>query len=280
MKKKSNPILLAILCLSLLASVPVQVQAQAAARPVRIAMIDSGISTRHIRADHILPGKNYVFPNNDTEDRIGHGSATAGMVLGAEDQGVTGICPEAELVPLVVGDAYPSGVTENGGTAALCSAIYDAVNEFGCQIVNVSLSTKEDTLELREAVAYAERRGVLVVSAVGNEGTEGATCYPAAYDTVVAVGSFDGEGRAEFSQPGADLLTIGVHLRAATHRNSTIPATLSGTSYSCAIASAYLARMLTAYPSLTPIMLREMFPLWTEDLGEAGYDADTGWGLL
>ncbi len=112
MKKKIAALLLA-LCLLL----PVSVTAAAQEEPVRIAFIDSGISTRHIDETHIAPGRNYVFPEKDTEDRIGHGTATAGMVLGSEDQGVVGVCPTAVAVPLTVIDVYPSGVKKNGGAS-------------------------------------------------------------------------------------------------------------------------------------------------------------------
>ena len=84
--------------------------AGAAEEPLRIAFIDSGISTRHIDPGHVAEGKNYVFPESDTQDRMGHGTATAGMVLGAADQGVAGMFPQAVAVPLVVVDVYPSGV--------------------------------------------------------------------------------------------------------------------------------------------------------------------------
>ena len=160
---------------------------------VRIAFIDSGISTKHIDSSKVLQGANYIFRDSDTQDRVGHGTATAGLVLGAEDQRVTGICPDALAVPQVVVDKYPSGAEKNGGPEALCEALYDAVDRFGCRIVNISLCTTEDSQELREAVAYAEAKGVVLIAAVGNDGEDGQTYYPAAYETVIAVGSTDGD---------------------------------------------------------------------------------------
>ena len=50
---------------------------------VRIAFIDSGISTRHIDESLVEPGRNYVFPEADTRDRIGHGTAAASLVVGS-----------------------------------------------------------------------------------------------------------------------------------------------------------------------------------------------------
>ena len=276
MKKITSILTALILCL-----LPVNLTAAggAAEQPIRIAFIDSGISTRHIDPAHVAEGVNYVFPDSDTQDRIGHGTATAGMVLGAADQGVEGICPEAVAVPLVVMDAYPSGVVENGGTEALCQAILDAV-ELDCRIVNISLSTAEDTPELRDAVAYAEAQGVVIVSAVGNDGEAGQTCYPAAYETVIAVGTADGGIPAHFSQPGADVLVEGVDLTAATRRNSEKPAQVSGTSYSCAQLAGLCARLMQIYPDLTPAALRARLYGLAEDVLEPGYDAMSGWGVI
>lgn len=83
-----------LLLIAVLLAVLLAPSALAAEAPVRISFIDSGISTKHIDVAHVLPGKNYVFPESYTEDRIGHGTATAGLMLGAFDQGVEGVCPD------------------------------------------------------------------------------------------------------------------------------------------------------------------------------------------
>lgn len=254
--------------------------ARAAEAPIRIAFIDSGISTKHIDASKVAQGRNYVFPEADTEDRIGHGTATAGLVLGAEDQGVCGVYPDAVAVPLVVVDVYPSGAVKNGGPDALCQAIYDAVDAFDCRIINISLCTAEDTPELRKAAKYAEAHGVLVIAAVGNGDEAGQTLYPAAYDTVVAVGSADGANAASFSLQGADLLAQGVGLLTATNQNGKTPATVEGTSYSCALVTGVCARLLERYPALTPERVRNALYALADDVLEQGFDDESGWGVL
>ena len=254
--------------------------AQAAKARIRIAFIDSGISTKHIGAAKVAEGRNYVFPEADTEDRIGHGTATAGLVLGAEDQGVSGVCPDAIAVPLVVVDAYPSGAVKNGGPEALCEAIYDAVDLFDCQIINISLCTTENSAELRAAADYAEAQGVVVIAAVGNDGENGQTYYPSAYETVVSVGSADGNAAAAFSQRGADLLAEGTDLLTATNKNAKTPTTVQGTSYSCALVSGVCARLLARHPKLTPVRVRSALYALAEDVLDPGFDFDSGWGLL
>lgn len=251
-----------------------------ASAPVRIAFIDSGISTKHIDSSQVLQGVNYIFSGSDTEDRIGHGTATAGLVLGAEDLGVTGICPDALAIPLVVVDTFPSGAVKNGGPDALCKAIYDAVDRYGCRVVNISLCTTEDSAELRAAVDHAEANGAILIAAVGNDGEDGKTYYPAAYETVIAVGSADGGAVASFSQSGADILAEGVNLRTATNRNSATPTSVSGTSYSCALISGICARMIMEDPGLTPEAVRNTLFSRAKDLLEPGFDSRSGWGVI
>lgn len=269
------------LCLAVLLLAEILVPcAQAAANPIRIAFIDSGISTKHVDRAKVERGLNYVFPESDTEDRIGHGTATAGLVLGAADQGVSGVFPDAIAVPLVVVDAYPTGVIKNGGPDALCQAIYDAIDQFHCQIINISLCTTQNSAALRAAAAYAEEQGVLLIAAIGNDGEDGRIYYPAAYPTVLSVGSAEGDSAAVFSQRGADLLAEGVELPVPTNKNGARPTTVQGTSYSCAVVSGICARLLARHPTLTPERVREALCAFAEDILEPGFDAQSGWGIL
>lgn len=59
---------------------------------------------KHLNKDKIKTGENFVFPNNDTDDRIGYGTATAGIVIGSEELGLEGVCSNAEVVPVVCFD--------------------------------------------------------------------------------------------------------------------------------------------------------------------------------
>ena len=60
-------------------------------------------------ADRVAQGKNYAFPERDTEDRDGHGTATAGMMLGSSRLGVEGSCPDAGTI--AVTDTRPGACT-------------------------------------------------------------------------------------------------------------------------------------------------------------------------
>ena len=269
----------ALLCVLLLLTVPVG----AAEEGVRIAFLDSGISLKHLDPAQVEAGENLIFPGRDTDDRVGHGTATAGLVLGAADMGLTGLCPSATAVPIVCYDRYPSGAAAQGDSAVLARAIRLAVDRYNCRIVNISMGTTEDSQELRAAVEYAQCRGALVISAVGNDNRTDPerVYYPAAYDGVIGVGAADGEGAAPFSQRhGVDVLAPGTNLATASNRNSAQPELRSGTSYACAVVSGICARIWTEEPELTADEVKQRLFDMARDVEEPGFDGDSGWGIV
>ncbi|SHI89099.1 S8 family serine peptidase [Lutispora thermophila] len=64
---------------------------------IRIAIIDTGISSVAISADNLKEGHNYILPNNSTEDDIDHGTAVAGIIVGSEKAGIEGIMPNSRV---------------------------------------------------------------------------------------------------------------------------------------------------------------------------------------
>ena len=70
MKKRAAALLL-FLCLLCALCPP----AMAAEDGIRIAVIDTGISTTAVDPARIAPGNNYIRPQDGTEDKLGHGTA-------------------------------------------------------------------------------------------------------------------------------------------------------------------------------------------------------------
>lgn len=267
-------------CILLLPSVPAHASEP---EPIRIAFLDSGISLKHLDPSRVETGENLVFPRRDAVDRIGHGTATAGIVLGSEDLGLPGLCPEAVVVPLVCYDRYPSGVRVQGNGETLAQAIRLAVDCYDCRIINISMGMTRDDPALREAVEYALAQGTIIVSAVGNQNKTAPerVYYPAAYDGVIGVGAADGEQAADFSQRNnVDVLAQGVALPTATNRNSAKAQISSGTSFSCAAVSALCAAIWAAESELSADQVREQLYSMAKDVGEPGFDADSGWGIV
>lgn len=232
---------------------------------VKIALIDTGISSKAIDENRILQGYNYVSGTSDTEDRINHGTAVASTITGSSQAEVQGIANNAYLIPLVVTDKE-EGKTLGVSSDMLATVIRDSIDIFGADIINVSLGIQKDSSALREAIAYANEKGVPVISAVGNNGEDGKAYYPAAYETVLAVGSCDKSGKkSDFSQSGADILATGERIMLAS-RNG-IPYGIKGTSFATGVVSGYAANLLEKEPGLTP---KELYDRLIEEAASQG----------
>lgn len=252
---------------------------------VRIALIDTGVSCKHIDGCRISTGKNYVFPDRNTDDLVGHGTAIAGIILGSEKLGLEGIAPGAEIIPLVYYSRYVSGVPLNGGVDAICKAIYDAIDIYNCRIINISSGVTSDSDKLKEAIAYAEEKNTIVISSVGNANLSSpeTVYYPSAYETVIGVGSVDEKKEvAYFSQRNTSvkLVASGFDISTAPISNRSKPVKVSGSSYSAAFVAGAAAILLQANPELSAAQVREILYRSAEDLGAEGYDTESGWGLL
>ena len=253
----------------------------AESEPVRVAVIDTGISTAAISEKNLDVGRNYILPNTSTEDTVGHGTAVAAIIAGSEAAGVTGLCPEAVLVPLVYYSKNGDDTAVKGDLPMLAQIIRDAVDVYGCRIINISSGAQVDTPTLRDAVAWAEQRGVLVVSCAGNDG-DGTAYYPGAFPTVLCVGTVNTaeDGPALFSNrhSGLDLLAPGIKLKTANPKGEAV--TVTGTSFSTAWVTGAAASLLTADPSLTPYQLRQLLCNTARDICSEDYDEESGWGVV
>jgi subtilisin family serine protease len=208
---------------------------------VIIALLDTGISTTAIQSAGLLFGYNYVTGTSDTEDRINHGTAVASVIFGCESAEVVGIAPDVALVPLVVTDKV-SGKTKSVTPDVLAQAIRDSVDQYGACIINVSLGIQKDDPAVKEAVAYVQKQGALVICAAGNDGDSEELYYPAAYDGVLTVGSHDkGLKVSGFTQQNgtADILAPGEDIWLASRNGKTYGA--KGTSYATGFVSATAA---------------------------------------
>lgn len=218
-----------------------------------IALLDSGVSTTAIGSDHLLSGWNYVTDTEDTEDLLSHGTAVASAILGSRSAEVTGAAEDAWLIPLVVVTEV-EGKTTGVPPQTLAQAIRESIDRYHADIICVSLGILKEDADLLEAVRYADEQKIPVLAAVGNGGEGGQPLYPAAYDTVLAVGSCDKNGnRSAFSQNGADVLAPGEDLLLASRSGR--PYGVKGTSFSTGYAAAHGANLLMENPSLTPVQL-------------------------
>jgi membrane-anchored mycosin MYCP len=149
-----------------------------------VAVIDTGVS-RHRLLPHLVPGGDYVFTGDGTEDCDGHGTIVAGIIGAAPDgDAFSGIAPDATIIGIrqssnkfrPADDASGSGF---GDVDTLAMAVRTAA-DMGATVINVSsvaclpAEGGLDDRALGAALSYAvDVKNVVVVAAAGNVGGPG-----------------------------------------------------------------------------------------------------------
>lgn len=230
---------------------------------VTIAVIDTGADISHPQLrDHLwvntkeIPGNgvdddqngfvddvngwNFISDNNQVKDRHGHGTHIAGIIKSQ--------APKAKLMILKYMDPEYAHVD---GLKTTVQAIYYAI-QMKVDIINYSAGgLKPNPIEKR-ALRAAEKAGILVVAAAGNESSNSDQhgFYPADYDlpNILSVTAID-EKRKLLSTSNFGIKTVDIAAPGFEVR-STLPGGtwgfMTGTSQATAFATAAAARLIAS----------------------------------
>ncbi|MEM1170473.1 MAG: S8 family serine peptidase [Cyanobacteria bacterium P01_H01_bin.35] len=138
-----------------------------------------------------VQGWDFVNDDNDPIDEEGHGTHIAGTIAAKRDGvGTTGIAPNAKIMPIRVLDEQGVGKVSDG-----IEAIRYAVDN-GADVINLSSGDRNIVIGELGAISYAAERGVVFVSAAGNDSLSSPD-YPArlAVQQGIAVGSVQQNGQ-------------------------------------------------------------------------------------
>ena len=286
--------------------------------PVRVAVIDSGVDLGHPDLERRIVGAK-SFVGGTAQDTRGHGTIVAGIIAAELDNdiGIAGLSPAAEL--LVAKVVAPNGTIS---VQAEARAIRWAVDH-GARVLNISLGGLRDPrnpgrdtysrLE-SETIAYAVKRGAVIVAAVGNSDQAPHTpwrfaSYPAALPHVLGVSALTRSGASpafsnrdevfnDVAAPGEDILStfprsLTGERPACADQGYTPCATddfrpPDGTSFSAPQATAVAANLLAIRPLLRPEQVTAIIERTAIDASAQtgcrvcapGRDAYTGWGAL
>lgn len=206
-----------------------------------------------------LNGYDFVARSGVVTDRTGHGTHVSGVVgANHNNPALLGVAPGAKILPL---NFIDSG--DGGPILFAIEAIRYAVDR-GAKIINASWGGPFCSLALRDEIASLGEKGVLFVSAAGNNGADIARFpeYPAAYrfDHHISVGASTLSGNtAGFSNFGAPvhLVAPGNHilstyppdLSEAPFQETSLSQSLQGTSMAAPFVSATAALLWSAAPN-------------------------------
>jgi len=218
---------------------------------IKVAILDTGIDQDHpdLR-NKILANKNFTT-SSTVDDRNGHGTHCAGVVAGVTNNamGVAGLGYNCSLMNVkVLGD------NGSGSYSWMANGITWAADN-GAKVISMSLGGPYSSQTLRDALQYAWSRGVVIVAAAGNSGSNQAS-YPAYYDMCIAVAATDSyERKPSWSNWGTwvDVAAPGVSILSTlpNHANSTGAlhyGYMSGTSMATPLVAG-LAGLLWSHPA-------------------------------
>lgn len=256
---------------------------------VTVAVLDTGIDFAHSDAPaRIDTANDYDFVDGDSvaQDTYGHGTHVAGIIAAATNngRGVAGLAPGVVILPVRV-----LGTDGLGGSAGVAQGIRWAADH-GADIINMSLTTPDDSSVLRDACEYAVAKGCLVVAASGNGAavTPGSIGFPARYPGVIAVGATTADdSRASYSQYGPALDIVAPGGSSDTERDGIVSLWLgnrvvwvSGTSMAAPHVAGTAALVRSVNPTWTAEMIEQCLLGTAQDLGTAGRDDQFGYGLV
>ncbi len=278
---------------------------------VVIAVLDTGIAYENFGEFEKAPdlagtafksGFDFINDDSHPNDDEGHGTHVAGTIAQTTDNniGTSGLAYGCSLMPVKILDA--SG---NGTSSSLAQGIRWAADK-GAQVINMSLGFPVGSTGgsvVKEAVAYAYGKGVIMVAASGNEandpGYNGGVAYPAAYDECVAVGAVRYDKRyTDYSNYGAKLTCVapggaismdqngdgnpdGILQQTFIDANPTkfrfvfYQGTSMATPHVAAAAALFVSRK-----GGSPGRFMQVLKETCDDLGQSGFDERYGFGLL
>lgn len=217
---------------------PIQLASEPVGAPVKIAVVDSGIETTHeiFKSVKLETGWNTIDNNATMYDDVGHGTHMAGII--AQN------APNAIIVPYKIASA-------TGGELSNVLTAYQMAIDNGVVIINSSFGVINDSYSLKKLVKKAQKKGIIIVAAAGNNAAEG-PFYPAEYSETIAIASVDANGtKMPKSNYGywVDLASLGDKISSSVPGN--VYAYKSGTSPATAYVSAKIAKLIGASGTMT-----------------------------
>ena len=246
---------------------------------IKVGVIDTGVDIAHIDLkDRIIKYKN--FTNEDYNDYNGHGTHICGIIGASKNNiGLVGVAPRCSM--LVAKAFLKDGTCEEKN---IINSIRWLTEE-RVDVINMSFSAQNFTPEYHSVIREADKNGIVMVAAAGNEAKQGIG-YPARFKEIICVGAVDyNRKKAYFSSMGerVDVAAAGSEILSCYPQGKY--AVLSGTSMATPVITGAVALIKAKAKkrlrrNLTPDEVKLILKINSHDLGIPGKDENYGYGLF
>ncbi|MBG6138185.1 S8 family serine peptidase [Longispora fulva] len=251
---------------------------------VVVAVIDSGVDAGHPDLQgQVLPGWGIggdAAPDGRTDNRD-HGTGMASLIAGkgGNDNRLLGIAPKSKILPIALGEASEE--------REVSQAVRWAVDH-GARVINISIAFPASELaeDLRQSVAYAMSKDVVVVAGAGNTDANGlGVGVPAAIPGVVASAAVDRSGGAWAGSSHGHEVSVGapgvqVITSAPANRSKNGYLVGDGSSNAAALVSGEAALIRSQFKQLSAANVINRIIRTAKDAGKPGRDDLYGFGVI
>ncbi|MEO0340987.1 MAG: S8 family serine peptidase, partial [Bacteroidota bacterium] len=239
-----------------------------------IAILDTGVDSKH---EDIKANYTSVVKISDDDPR-GHGTHCAGIAAAVTNNGV-GVASYSR------NNAYTSVTSIKvlskmgfGSQKMIINGILKAADK-GADVISMSLGGPSNDLKQKaysDAVAYANKKGAIVVAAAGNSNANSKNYGPVNAKGIIGVSAVDSElKKASFSNTVQDIKMgiaapgVGIY--------STIPGSQYATYNGTSMATPYVAGLLGLMKSINPdIKTNEAYKILKNTGVKTGSTRETG----
>ena len=200
---------------------------------VVIGLIDTSVGSLGNNLDQFVNKPISVAGDPTPDAQLTHGTAMADTILRGIGANTTG----GTTVKLQPVDVY--GPNETTSTFDVANGIYQAIQNYNANVINLSLGGTGDSPFLHKLIQDGVKQGVVFFAAAGNQPVTTPT-YPAAYPEVEAVTAGNGPGQvADYANRGSfvDLMLPGTSIVPYDGQSWAVTGTSTSTAFASGIAA-------------------------------------------
>jgi len=242
-----------------------------AGREITVAVLDTGIDPNH----ELIKGSLVRFldySGTGKNDSHGHGTHVAGIIKS--------IFPKVKLVALKYYNPKYSGKQSLDATVKALQAAVD----MNVDVINYSGGGPESSSAELAVLKEAERKGIIIVVAAGNESSnidqKANAFYPAAYglSNIISVSAHDESLKliksSNWGKKLVDLAAPGKRIKSALPYNRA--GFLTGTSQATAFVTGVVAMLKSQFPKLSYTEVKEIITASAKEEVALAYNSNSG----